>query len=209
MLPITWKQGQHLALVGETGTGKSTLLARLLDVRQYTLVLKSKPDDVKYRMYRTIHQAAQMDDLRSQRFVLKPSYKEQTIEFWRALHQVWLQGGWTVDLDELFYLDRLGLRESIERLLTQGRSKHITVVTGMQRPVSVTRFALGESRHILSFSLEGRDARELRDATHPLVYDAVRNLRDHEFVWYCKPHTIWCGRLNLKTSQLEGEFFKE
>lgn len=77
----------------------------------------------------------------------------------------------------------------------------------MQRPVQITRFALGESRHIISFALEGRDVKEFRDATSDTAAQVAAELDPdrYEFVWYCKPRGVWRGRLNLATNQLEGQ----
>jgi len=147
-----------------------------------------------------------MDNQRLFSMELRPKYDEQLREFALALERAWRQGGWCMYLDELFYLDRLGLRPLIERLLTQGRSKGITVVSGLQRPVAVTRFAVGESRHVISFGLEGRDARELGEATTDRMRRVVEDLAEFEFAWYSRPNRIWRGRLNLGTGALDGAF---
>lgn len=129
------------------------------------------------------------------RLVLYPRYENQAEEFARALDIVWKQGGWTVYLDELFYLDKLGIRLFIERLLTQGRSKGISVISGMQRPVFVTRFAIGESSHVVSFGLEGRDAKLIGEVASPKLTPIVQQLVRHEFVWYDVPHRkYWRGK---------------
>lgn len=171
-------------------------------------VLRSKPDKVTYDGTHLIRRAAGMDDQKHDRYVLDPKYAEQAPEFWAALERVWIQGGWTVYLDELFYLDRLRLRPSIERLLTQGRSKGITVASGLQRPVSVSRFALSQSEHIISFRVEGRDAKELGYATADWVGRELSALPKHHFGWYKRPDGLWIGRLNLETDSLEGEYIR-
>src|SRR5438105_1266603 len=106
--PVVWRPGEHLSLVGQTGTGKSTLAAQLLTTRRWYAVLKSKPDKVKYEGARLIRTAERLDDQRFERFVLSPKYEEQWPEFHAALERFWRQGGWTAYIDELFYLDRMG-----------------------------------------------------------------------------------------------------
>lgn len=205
-LPFSWLPGQHLGVIGQTGTGKSTLAAWLLQSRRYKMVLKSKPDTVRYDTDRTVRKAAELDDSRYDSFTLNPDYERQAYEFWGALERAWKHGGWTVYGDELFYLsDRLRLEPMFERLLTQGRSKHITVAVGMQRPVRVTRFALSELTHVLSFRLEGRDAKELSHATTASVEREVVDLPEHHFVWYRRPDKLWKGYLDLKRGQLVGD----
>jgi hypothetical protein len=148
-----------------------------------------------------------MDDTRYESFQLNPRYADQRREFRDALERAWIQGGWTVYGDELFYLsERLRLAEPIERLLTQGRSKGISVALGMQRPARVTRFAISESTHVLSFHLEGRDAKELSYATTPNMESAVKALRGHQFVWFRQPYTLWVGQLDLARGELRGEY---
>ncbi len=113
---------------------------------------------------------------------------------------IWKQGNWTVYLDELFYLNRLGHGEvgrKIEQLLTQGRSKGITVVSGMQRPVGVTRFAMSESTHLISFGIEGRDAKKtMREVGNDLWAATVEQLERYEFAWFYVPErAIFRGRV--------------
>lgn len=193
-----------VSIVGETGTGKSTLEAWLQQFREHVVICRSKPDDVRYPGTKLIRRAEGLDDIRYKRVVLDPKYEHQAREFWLAFDKVWHQGGWCVVLDELYYLDNLGLKWPINRLLTQGRSKGVSVVSGMQRPVAVTRFALGESRHIISFGLEGRDAAELGHATNRTVADVAKSLDEHQFVWYRKPGSIFVGKLDVRAGVIKG-----
>jgi hypothetical protein len=130
--------------------------------------------------------------------------KHQPLEFWSVLEKAYKHGGWTLWIDELLYLDRLGLRTHIENLLTQGRSKGVSVWVGMQRPAQITRFALSESTHVLAFQLEGRDAKTLADATTPRIIPVVEGLARHEFVWYDRvTRALWTGKVNKRTGLLE------
>jgi hypothetical protein len=169
------------------------------------VVFRSKPDDVRFPDHTRIRTAEALENQRRDKLLLDPKYEQQRIVFAEALDRIWRHGGWTVALDELLYLDRLGLRKPIERLLTQGRSKGISVLVGMQRPAQVTRFAISESMHVLSFGLEGRDAKELGLATQRWVGDAVSQLGRYEFAWYRRPDRLWVGKLDLKTHTLRGE----
>lgn len=205
--PPRWVPSEHLSLIGQTGTGKSTLAAFLLQGRRYKVVFRSKPDTVHYNTDRTVKTAAGLDDTRYDSFTLVPRYQQQAREFRLATERVWQQGGWTAYFDELFYLsERLRLGEPIERLLTQGRSKNISVAVGMQRPARVSRFAISESTHVLSFGLEGRDAKELSYATTRAVEDAVKALPHHHFVWFKRPRTVWVGTLDVRAGELRGHY---
>src|SRR5580692_1965636 len=201
MLP-TWRAGEHIAISGQTGSGKSVLMSRLLDTRSWFVLLKSKADSTKYPRTRLTRSADVMDDPRQTRIILRPRFEKQSQEFSRALNKAWKAGGWTVAVDELFYVDNeLGLRAPISRILTQGRDPgRISMVTGMQRPSLVTRFALGEASHVISFGLEGRDIKILQDATNRRVADIAAALPRFNFVWYHVPtRAAWTGKLDMKT----------
>lgn len=130
-----------------------------------------------------------MDQPNAHRLLLSPSYDRQQDEIALALERVWRQGGWTVYIDELFYLtDMLGLSAFVTRLLTQGRSKGISVVVGMQRPVLVTRFAISEATHIISFNLDGRDVKTMSEAASTKFAKVGATLRKHEFAWMYRPN---------------------
>lgn len=129
--------------------------------------------------------------------MLDPPYEKQRLEFGKALYRVWQEGGWTVYLDELFYLTQeVKLNRPITMLFTQGRSQDITVVAGMQRPVHVTRFALSQATHVLSFYQEQRDARIVAEATTVRILPVLSSLARHEFVWYYRlENALWRGKL--------------
>lgn len=195
-------QGQHLSLMGDTGSGKTTLANVLLYARSYTLALRSKADPAPLPGTRIKRAEEFTRDNEIDRYVLDPPYERQLASFWNALETVWRQGRWTVYFDELFYLTGLKDREHrlssrIDRLLTQGRSKKITVVCGMQRPVQVSRFALSQSTHLIAFRHGGRDIRTtLREEASEEWAETVADLGEYEFAWYYRPkRQIWRGRV--------------
>lgn len=100
------------------------------------------------------------------------------------LERVWAHGGWTVCIDELWYAERIGLGNAIEMLLTQGRSKGISVVLGQQRPVTTTRFAISQTTHLFSFRVEGRDAKTIGESTTPRIIPVLDALTGHDFAYY-------------------------
>ena len=191
-----------MAITGDTGSGKTTLADVLLHFRGYTLALRSKADDahlIGAKISRAAHFASRPD---VDRWLLDPPYEYQLEEFWNAFEKVWKQGYWTIYLDELFYLSKLRdarnhkLNDQIEKMLTQGRSKKITVVAGMQRPVQVTRFALSQATHIISFTGENRDAKILKESVNEDFGNAVMQLPRYSFAWYYRPkREIWIGNV--------------
>lgn len=157
-------------------------------MRDYVVILRTKPDDIKFRGFRKAQTAAVMDDWRYEHVLLEPKYEQQFTEGARMLEKAWQDGGWTVVIDELWYAERIGLGRMIERLLTQGRSKRITVIVGMQRPVQVSRFALSQCTHLFTFRTEKRDGKTLIDAfsekLRPYVGDGEHALGKYQFVYY-------------------------
>lgn len=196
-LPFRWLQGEHMMVVGDTGTGKTTLVAKLLADKEWIVSLRSKDDNVGLPG-KLIKKADAIDDVKHHRFVLFPKYEEQRQQFALAFDRVYKEGGWYLYIDELHGVSQLGgaMKWHIERLLTQGRSLGITVITGLQRPVQVSRFALSQSTHLLSFRQEGRDVKTLVEATTPRIKEALSELDRYEFLWYYRPErTWWKGRL--------------
>jgi energy-coupling factor transporter ATP-binding protein EcfA2 len=199
-LPFQWKQGQHLFLSGDTGSGKTTLANVLLYHRKYTISLRSKDDDAPLPGAR-IRRAADMarhPDIN--RWVLYPEHGEQAAEFSRAMATVWKERGWTLYLDELYYLttqlkDREhDIENRINMLLTQGRSKKITVFCGCQRPAWISLFAPSQATHLIAFRHNDIDLRRLRDVGNRAWADTIQSLRPYEFVWLHRPtRRMWRG----------------
>jgi len=126
-----------------------------------------------------------MDDIYQTRILLVPDHAHQTREGYAMLDRVWEQGGWTVVIDELWYVEKLlKLGPWVERLLTQGRSKEISVIVGMQRPAQISRFAISQCTHLFSFRVEGRDLQIIKESTTLRIVEPIQNLRKHLFVYY-------------------------
>jgi hypothetical protein len=190
-LPVTWRVGEHIAAVGDTGTGKTYLVSRLVAMREYVVVLRTKPDDIRFEGFRRVKRADAMDDVYQSRILLVPDHSKQVKEAYAMLDRVWEQGGWTVVIDELWYVEKLlKLGPWVERLLTQGRSKKISVVVGMQRPAQISRFAISQCTHLFTFRVEGRDLQTIKESTTPRIVEPIATLgsrdpsRKHNFVYY-------------------------
>jgi len=187
-LGVAWEQGQHVAIVGDTGSGKTYLEALLLRMRSYNIVLRTKDDDIRWPGFKRVRRVDQIEILPRERqkwYILDPTYRAQAGQAHRLVARVWAEGGWTVTFDELFYLEnRLGATSGIEMLLTQGRSNGITVVCGMQRPSRVSRFALSQCTHLFAFASEGRDVATLAEAFTPKLKEIVPNLREYQFAYF-------------------------
>jgi hypothetical protein len=204
VLPFQWEQGEHLCCVGDTGSGKTTLMygldgnPGLLSWRKYVIAMRSKGDDAKWITSRRFTTALPaMKDPEILHMELFPRRGHEAREFKIALELVYKQKKTAIYLDELYHADKLlKLRPVIDDLLTRGRSLGITVITGLQRPVGVSRFALSQSKHVISFAQEGRDAKTIAEATTPRMVDVLEQLPKHYFAWFERStRNIWTGTL--------------
>jgi hypothetical protein len=181
----TWQPGEHVTVIGDTGTGKTYLMARLVELRRWVVVLKTKSDRTKFPGdFRHARRATALDNPRIEKVVIEPVYERQAREGWLVFEKVWKQQGWTLVIDELWYVERLGLSEQVERMLTQARSKDITAMVGMQRPVTQSRFAISQCTHLFTFGLEGRDAKTVAEATTPRILPIIESLTGHDFAYF-------------------------
>lgn len=189
-LPVPWRVGQHVAIFGDTGSGKTYLMAKLAAMRRYVVVFRTKGDDISFPGFSRRPLASAMDSVYAQRILLQPRYEHQLREGYGMLERAWKQENWTIVIDEEWYCERLGLTEMIERLLTQGRSMGISVMLGSQRPSRISRYCIAEARHVFAFQLEGRDAKTVGEATTPRMVEAIAKLKEHEFAYFNRQNRI-------------------
>jgi energy-coupling factor transporter ATP-binding protein EcfA2 len=202
------KQGEHVAIVGPTGSGKSVLgleLCQVIGERTASdrrparvVVFAYKPHDATISRlgWKRISPSEWPPGYGQEHVVLWPKYgspetaaTRQRQVFRRALLDTFSSGGTTVYIDEVAYFeerppDGLGLRPIIKQCWTAGRSNHLTIIAGTQRPRDVARSMWSEPSWLFAFRVEDVDdlkrvgeiggARELA-----LIND---RLGGHEFV---------------------------
>lgn len=202
-LPFAWEQGQHIAVIGNTGSGKTTLCAELLRARKYVLSIRTKADlheTLPGTKIQTATQFVKASITRQYKYILQPNFPRanQALQIRRASNAIWKEGGWCIYYDELFYItQRLKLEEECDTLLTGGRSRGISVVCGMQRPVRTSRFAISQATHIISFRCERRDTRGTLREINEEWSEAVSALKGHQFAWLQQETgDIWIGEVN-------------
>lgn len=192
MPPAKWRQGEHLFIAGDTGSGKTYLESKILVLRDHVMVCRVKPDDIVFDGFAKIDSLKKLgyrrfgnDGRRINRFLLHPEYNRQQFEIGTFLEKAYKDGGWTVAIDEAYYATQiLKLERPINKLLTQGRSKKISVVIGVQRPAWISRFAISQATHAFIFRVEGRDLKALSDALSPTVVKPIQDLREHDFIYF-------------------------
>ena len=159
-----WRQGEHVVLIGPTGSGKTHVSADILDFRSYVTALSIKPhDDTLNRFLRrepAYHKVKKWPPnvaINRAVFICKPTKlgdKAQSGRVRDVLDGIHKSEGWTALLDDIAYIvNRLGLRTDVVDLLNVGRSSGITIVGALQQPSSVSANVPSEmkkqTKHIL------------------------------------------------------------
>lgn len=170
MPSIPWRQGEHVSIIGPTGTGKTRLALRLIEYRTqlstswHSVVLGTKPRDstlsglLRRDRWHRIREWPPAPGRR--RVVLWPRWRgpkdtpAQHDTFAAALDAMFAGGGWCVFADEVSYLThQLGLTPQLEHVWQQGRSLGLSLVAATQRPAWVPRLLYSEATHVFIFRL--------------------------------------------------------
>lgn len=173
-----WKQGEHVAIIGPTGRGKTTLARYLLAIRRYVVVLAVKAhDDTIETFKKPWHDATNTKRIIDPKYKVinywPPFYTDHKIVYWikpknlkydpeqaekiyESLNHIFKAGGWCVFLDDLGYVTGiLGLAKSVATLFSQGRSNNNSIVSALTQPSSIAQRVPTESwrqvRHIIAF----------------------------------------------------------
>lgn len=196
---FTWKQGEHLALIGPTGQGKTTLMMHLLPYQPYTVVFATKPRDKSMDRllangYLKMDRWETLSPDRAPKRVLWPSAMEldshvnQRAVFLDAFTRIYREGGWCVAVDEGWILaNELNLKHEIKIFLMQGRSMGISLFFATQRPVDVPLEVYDQSTHL--FFYRDNDERNLSRISgisyrsSDLIRNLVANLEQYQVLY--------------------------
>lgn len=173
------KQGEHVSIVGRTGSGKSVLeleLARVLAGRRTrqgrpasVTVLVTKPrDDEVARLGWPVLKSWPPSYGQEANVVWpkasKPSTaaRDQRAVFRPLLDAIYHEGGQTVCIDEAAYFeapppDGLGLRGTMTHYWSSARSLKLTLVAATQRPRRVSVSMWSEPSWLFCFYVKDRD----------------------------------------------------
>jgi hypothetical protein len=203
----SWGQGQHIAIIGPTDSGKTTLAFNVLPLHPYVVIFATKPKDEtlthliaknpkkpKAGEYIRLSKWERLSETKYPRRILWPDARDldsqgkQREAFGEAFSIIYRAGGWTLYLDELWFMTAdLGFDHQVRVFLQQWRSNHGTLVLSSQRPSRIPVEVYDQSRHL--FFSRDNDERNLsrisgiayRSAA--LIRDLVANLDPHEFLY--------------------------
>lgn len=178
-----WNQGQHVALIGKAGSGKTHLATMLMDIRQFVIIIATKRydpllDEVSrgYVVRQSMDEIPRTDEgypVHS-KVIIWPGtnikdenarLKLQKEEVNNTLNTAERQRYWTVLVDEVMWIyDMLGLSKKLESIWYQARSAGISLVAGAQRPVRTPRNMVAQASHLFLFSVsDKRDLEHFRE----------------------------------------------
>lgn len=141
-----WKQGEHVFINGKTGSGKTELLFRLMEMRKYGVTFVTKPRDpiFKSKLARGYVRADKFAPRPHEHKILlrgkegdstQAQVGNQFETFAHALDTTYAQGGWTLGIDETLWIsNRLRLTNKVGDTAFMGRALGITGIFATQRP---------------------------------------------------------------------------
>lgn len=199
-----WQQGEHVSLVGSTGSGKSYLGLRLLDRRKWVAVLATKPGDdtLDELLDKRVGRKPVWVEIKKwpppalrQKVILWPDFRrlkdtaQQRAVFSHAIDEMFAAGSWCMYMDEAYYLSKqLGLEREMKLCWTQGRSIGLSIVAGTQRPAWVPLEMWSQCSHLFMFrSSDKRDldrVAEMGGGVADVIRDVAPRLGKHEFLYH-------------------------
>lgn len=197
-----WLPGEHVAIVGPAGSGKTVLLQELTGIRTYGAVFATKPRDnsmeeiIARQGYEKFDKWPKgLDPNKHPRRVIWPpatsidAARTQAPIFADAFSEIYGEGAWNLYLDEGWYItNMLGLGMQIKVMLLQARSLDISLILATQRPVSVPPEVWDQSTHIFLFrenderNLERMGGIAWKDSL--AVRNMISNLDQYQFLYY-------------------------
>lgn len=198
-------QGDHVAIIGPTGTGKTHLALEVAELRSYVLVVACKPqdpliDETRARGYHVLEtnkleipytdgrplypkvvywpRLPSRDAARLRRHQLLRAEKElQKPLVGGAIGYVRQNGHWCLVIDEGTWVCRdLNLQRDVDSALFQFRTLRASVVVLGQRPSWMGRYVLSQPNHLFLFSTAQADDRKALGEISGVDTKLVRDL---------------------------------
>jgi hypothetical protein len=203
-----WRPGDHVAIIGPTGQGKTTVLVSLLDLRNFVLAFDPKGGDptlAKTKFPRLGNWPPKSSDYDKMakgepvKYLVGPKINKiadrplLVAVQEKALKGAWDDTGWTVAIDELqIAADKMGQKDSIDDLLISARSRAVSVITLFQRPANVPRAAYEMASWIfLGLTLDVDTINRLAEIVGRPKYEirgAVNGLARVDYSWLIVPN---------------------
>lgn len=194
-----WEQGEHVAVLGPTGQGKSILLTRLARARAKVkraevIIFGTKPrDSTLSDLGWPIIEKWEDREYGQKQLIFWPPYgdpktaaKRQAEIFEPVLRTLFMEGSRTLLVDEIRDFEtRMGMTDLMEEFWWMGRSNKISFMAGTQRPRWVSRSMFSEPSWLFLFPFydidDLRRISEIGGDTH-VIRQIVSELPEHHFL---------------------------
>lgn len=183
------RPGQRILIVGRTGSGKTVaglwhLSKQDFDVRPWVIV--DYKGDETFKQIEGADYISPDDPVPSEPGIyimpMRPDEKEALEGF---LWDTWQQGNVGLYIDEGYMVSSSQTpSKAFRAILTQGRSKNISVILNSQRPNWIDRFNVSESDYFQIFHLNDADDRKILQRVLPNDFDLEERLEDYHSVYY-------------------------
>lgn len=204
------RQGEHIAIVGPTGSGKTVLGVELCKLIGTRIAEDRRPTRVTILSYKprdsTISALPEKEWPRVKKW--PPNYAQEHVIVWPKasspstaarqhrnvflplLDTIYQEGGQTIYIPEAAYFERplpsgLGMQGTMEQFWSTARSLELTVISDTQRPRHVTRLMWSEPSWLFIYPLDDEDdiARIAQLSGRKWeVWEVVPRLGEHEFM---------------------------
>lgn len=172
-----WDLGQHVALVGPTGAGKTVYVTNILPMRKWVIALDSKGGDesldqltkkgfvhspwpLSSKQWKDLEEGKPCRVIVGAHIQSLEDLPKLKVEIATALRDAYNQRKWTVYIDELQMVsDRrlMNLSANVEVNLIAARNRKVSIVSSFQRPANVPRTASEMSTWFIVFYTRDRD----------------------------------------------------
>jgi hypothetical protein len=182
---IAPRRGNRVFIVGQTGTGKTTLTQRLLDYRRYKVLLDVKgtlnwPGYTVYRTLKTLTRA------KEDALIYRPTHEDLNDDVLQDKFFEWcyLRRHCTVYVDEVMGVTyREELPHYYRAILTRGREFQVEMWSASQRPMNVPQVIMSESEELYTFRLSMPQDRKKIESMYPISADTMQGLDKHVFYY--------------------------
>lgn len=189
-----WEPGQHVAIIGPTGSGKTNIAHDVEQLRKRVVVIATKAKDRTLDTYKDFKKRDSWPPDWHEKLILfwkKPKtlgdFRDQQIGIYTVMADLYKVGSWTIVFDDLFYVSHtLRLEGPVRMFYTQVRSNNVSIVSNIQRPFRVPLEAMSQSTYALMFST--RDDKDIRRVAEDMGLDyrelkaALSQLQQYEFL---------------------------